>query len=271
MQRSLVFLGTGTSYGVPMIGCDCAVCGSTDPRNRRHRASVLLRNGDRNILIDATPDFREQMLRHRIRRLDAILLTHPHADHIFGLDDVRAFSARQEEPIPVYGDADTLRVIRKNLDYAFGDATPSAYSFDVPRMVTRALDGRGIEVEGTRVQPVSILHGRRTILAYRIGDFAYVTDCSGVPDASMPLLEGLDTLVLGAVRHDPHPAHFSVEQALELIAQLSPRRAFLTHISHRLDHVETEAALPADVRLAYDGLAIEISARSQAERGEHGA
>jgi phosphoribosyl 1,2-cyclic phosphate phosphodiesterase len=267
----VLFLGSGTSYGVPMIGCDCAVCRSPDPRNRRSRASILLQTDGKNVLIDASPDLREQMLRHDIKTLDAILLTHPHADHILGLDDVRAFTARQDKPLPLYGDEDTLRIVHKNLDYVFGNVTPSAHPWDVPRMESHALDGSAIDVEGINVLPVPILHGCRPILAYRIGDFAYATDCSGIPDASMPLLQGLDTLVIGAVKHDPHPTHFSIGQALEMIAQLSPRRAFLTHISHRLDHAGTEASLPAAVRLAYDGLSVEVPAQDSARRGEDGA
>ena len=266
----VLFLGSGTSYGVPMIGCDCAVCRSSDPRNRRTRAAVLVRTDAGTILIDASPDFREQMLRHDVRRLDAILLTHPHADHICGLDDVRAYSARQGGAVPIYGDRETLRVVRKNLDYAFGDAIPSAYLWDVPRLKAHELDG-SIEVAGLRVIPVPIRHGKRWIMGFRTGGFAYLTDCSGIPDDSRLLLKGLVTLVLGAVRHEPHPAHFTVAQALAEIERLAPRRAYLTHISHRLDHAVTESALPPNVRLAYDGLEIDVPDRPLAEGGNRGA
>lgn len=254
----VLFLGSGTSYGVPMIGCHCDVCRSAAPRNRRGRASVLLQEGGQNVLIDASPDFREQMLRHCIDRIDAILLTHPHADHILGLDDIRAFSARQNAPIPIYADKETLEVVHKNLDYVFGRVKPSAHPWDVPKLASHILGSEAVEVAGLRVQPVPIFHGRRKILGYRIGGFAYATDCSGIPESSITLLRNLDMLVLGAVKHDPHPTHFTVAQAVEMIERLSPRRAFLTHISHRLDHENTEATLPAHIRLAYDGLEIEV-------------
>jgi len=239
-----------------MIGCDCAVCRSGDPRNKRTRASALIRAAGKTLLIDATTDLRQQVLRHGIKRLDAILLTHSHADHILGLDDVRAFSAWQEAPIPVYGDAETLKVVRRNLDYVFRDSG-QPLRWDIPRLELFEMNGCA-EVCGVAVTPVPVLHGRRSILAFRIGGLAYVTDCSGVPEPSVPLLSEADTLVVGAIRHEPHPAHFTLAQAVELVARLKPRRAYVTHISHRLDHEPTEATLPADVRLAYDGLDIEV-------------
>ena len=252
----VLILGSGTSFGVPMIGCDCEVCRSDDPRDNRTRAAVLIRAAGRQILVDAPPDLRQQMLRHGVARLDAVLMTHAHADHIFGLDDLRAFSAHQQAALPVYGDAETLRVLRKDFDYAFADQD-FREGWIIPRLDLREWNGPA-QIAGVPVAPVPILHGGDRILGYRVGDFAYLTDCSGVPEESMPLLEGLDALVVGAVKHDPpHPKHFSVRQALELIELLRPRRAWLTHISHRLGHSVTEAQLPAHVRLAWDGLVID--------------
>jgi phosphoribosyl 1,2-cyclic phosphate phosphodiesterase len=251
----VLFLGTGTSYGVPMVACDCAVCRSDDPRNRRTRASVLLREGGATLLIDASPDLRQQMLRHAIRRLDAVLLTHSHADHVLGLDDVRAFSGRQNAPIPVYANAETLQVVRRNFEYAFREPDGPT-GWDVPRLRSFEMDG-GAEICGVAVTAVPILHGRRAILGYRVGGLAYLTDCSAVPDESFRLLAALDTLVVGAVRLAPHPAHFNLSGALALVERLKPRRAYFTHISHRLDHATVEAGLPPNVRLAWDGLEVE--------------
>jgi phosphoribosyl 1,2-cyclic phosphate phosphodiesterase len=252
-----------------MIGCDCAVCRSDDPRNRRTRASVLIRASPRrsralpkgsrerrvSLLIDASVDLRQQVLRHGIKRVDAILLTHPHADHVLGLDDVRAFSALQDAPVPVYADAGTLKVVRRNLDYVFRRPTGTP-DWNIPRLALFVMDGCA-EVCGVPVTAVPIFHGCGTILGYRIGRFAYLTDCSGVPEESFKLLGGLDTVVVGAIRPNPHPKHFSVAQALELLERLGPRQGYITHISHRLDHASTEAGLPSGVRLAYDGLEIE--------------
>jgi phosphoribosyl 1,2-cyclic phosphate phosphodiesterase len=251
-----LFLGTGTSYGVPMIACDCAVCRSDDPRNRRTRASMLLRAGGAALLMDASTDLRQQMLRHAVQRLDAVLLTHAHADHVLGLDDVRAFSGRQNAPIPVYANAETLHVVRRNFEYAFREPDGAA-GWEVPRLRSFEMDGRA-EICGVPVTAVPIQHGRRAILGYRVGGLAYLTDCSAVPDESFGLLDALDTLVVGAVRLAPHPAHFNLAGALALAERLKPRRAFFTHISHRLDHAAVEADLPANVRLAYDGLEIEL-------------
>jgi phosphoribosyl 1,2-cyclic phosphate phosphodiesterase len=254
-DMQVLFLGTGTSYGVPMVACDCAVCRSEDPRNRRTRPSVLLRERGATLLIDASTDLRQQMLRHAVQRLDAVLLTHSHADHVLGLDDLRAFSGRQNAPLPVYANAETLQVVQRNFEYAFTEASNPA-RWEVPRLRAFEMDG-GAEVCGVPVTAVPIWHGRRAILGYRIGGLAYLTDCSAVPEESFRLLGELDMLVVGAVRLDPHPAHFNLAGALALVEKVKPRRAYFTHISHRLDHAVIEAGLPPNVRLAYDGLEVE--------------
>jgi len=251
-----LFLGSGTSHGVPVIGCDCAVCTSADPRNKRTRVSALVRTEGASLLIDTPPDFRAQMLRHNIARFDAVLMTHSHADHLFGMDDVRIICAREKRAMPIYGNAETLRTIREKFDYVFRDEG-KAFGWEIPRLELREIMQTS-DVFGIPVTPVPIHHACWTIHGYRIGGLAYLTDCSGIPETSLPLLEGLDTLVIGAIRHEPHRSHFAVYQALEAIERIKPRRAFLTHISHRLDHVETEAALPPHVRLAYDGLELEV-------------
>lgn len=250
----LTFLGTGTSVGVPRIGCDCAVCRSAVPENERLRCSLLVENQGQSILIDTTPDLRTQALRHDIRRLDAVLFTHGHADHLHGLDDVRTFCFERGTPLPCYADGRTIHRITTVFDYAFRTDNPSA----VPQLSLHSIDGP-FDLCGLRVDPVTLYHGRLPVLGFRFGPFAYLTDCSAIPDESMARLHDLDTLVLDALRHRPHPTHFNVAQALEIIAQLRPRRAYLTHIAHDLDHHPTNAALPAHVELAYDGLILEFA------------
>jgi len=254
----LLFLGSGTSYGVPMIGCDCDVCRSDDPRDNRTRASVLVRVGEQAILIDTSTDLRAQALRHDIRRVDAILFTHSHADHVHGIDETRRFSGLRQAPIPAFGDARTVAHIRKSYAYIFADRA-FRLGWGIPRLDLQVMDGPA-EICGTMVTPVPILHGRSAILGYRIGALAYLTDCSGIPDASLPLLQGLDTLVLDALRPKPHPTHFCLSQAIEAVAALRPRRAYFTHLTHNVSHAEIDASLPDSIHLAYDGLDIEVPA-----------
>ena len=253
MTFHITVLGSGTSSGVPTIGCSCAVCQSTDPRDKRLRPSILLRYGGRNVVIDTTPDFRAQVLRAGISRLDAILYTHSHADHILGLDDVRPFNYRQKERIPLYATADTLAVIQRVFSYAF-DADPQS---TVPKLDLRVMRDEPFDLFDAGFIPIRLSHGHSTVFGFRFGAAAYLTDHSGIPDESMAKLGGLDVLFLDALRHRPHPTHSTVEQCLQWVEQLQPKRVFFTHMCHDLGHEQTEAQLPPHVRLAYDGLEIE--------------
>jgi phosphoribosyl 1,2-cyclic phosphate phosphodiesterase len=252
----ITVLGSGTSVGVPTIGCRCGVCLSQDPRDARLRPSVLLSYGGRNVLIDSAPDLRQQALRAKMDRLDAILFTHAHADHILGLDDVRPFNYGRKEPIPAYGSETTIALIRGTFAYIF-DSGPKESS--VPRILTRVLDGGPLELFGRRFLPVPLRHGGSTVHGFRFGAAAYLTDHSEIPEESLAQLAGLDVLFLDGLRHRPHPTHNTVAQALEYVERLAPRRAFLTHICHELPHEETERHLPPRVRLAYDGLEVEVA------------
>jgi len=253
-------LGSGTSMGVPTLGCPCRVCKSNDPHDKRLRPSVLISRGGQNVVIDTTPDFRQQALRIGLERLDAILLTHGHADHILGFDDIRPFNIRQRAALPVYSNEETFRVIRRVFAYVFDDKPTLS---TVPSVTLNTVHGP-FELLGIPFVPVPLLHGEMEVLGFRFGRAAYLTDFSQVPDSSMALLEGLDELVLDALRDIPHPMHQTVEQALALIQQLKPRRAWFTHIAHDLPHAETNERLMKmgfpHVQLAYDGLEFEVQA-----------
>jgi phosphoribosyl 1,2-cyclic phosphate phosphodiesterase len=252
----VLVLGSGTSHGVPMIGCECSTCRSTDPHDRRSRASIYIQITDGpSVLVDTTPDLRMQALTYGLKRVDAIVYTHSHADHIMGLDEVRRFNVLQKSAIPCYGDERTLDDLRRTYAYIFHPDTPRGGG--VPQIVTARVAGEFCVGRAIFV-PVPIMHGSRTILGYRIGSFAYVTDCSAIPDSSWPLLEGVETLVLDALRERPHPTHLSLEQALGVVDRLKPQRAFFTHMCHDLAHEATCARLPQGVQLAYDGLTFEI-------------
>ncbi len=254
---SISVLGSGTSVGVPTIGCDCAVCRSTDPKDKRLRPSVLVRYGGRNVVIDTTPDFRAQVLRAGLERLDAIVFTHAHADHIMGLDDVRPFNYHQRSGIPIYGSAETMETVRRVFQYVFAEHT---HESSIPRLETHVLDGAPFDLFGLPFLPIPLKHGRLDVYGYRFGAAAYLTDHSAIPEASMEALGGLDVLFLDALRRRPHPTHTTVARALEYVVELKPRRAFLTHICHDLGHEETERTLPLNVRMAYDGLEIQVEA-----------
>lgn len=251
----ITFLGTGTSTGVPMIGCGCATCLSTDPRDTRLRPSIYVETADARILVDAGPDLRTQALRHQITRIDAILFTHGHADHILGMDDVRSFNALMNAPMPCFGDAATLEDIRRMFGYVFDPGTPKGGG--LPRLDLREVQGP-FRVGDVDAVPVPLFHGKRPILGYRFGAMAYLTDCSRIPDASWPLLEGLDLLILNALRVRPHPTHFSLDEAVAAATRIGAPRTFFTHMCHDLRHAPTDAALPSGMALAYDGLVLQL-------------
>jgi phosphoribosyl 1,2-cyclic phosphate phosphodiesterase len=250
----LTFLGTGTSTGVPTLACRCPVCTSSDPRDKRTRPSVLLEFDGRAVVIDTAPDFRQQALREGMERLDAVLFTHTHADHVLGLDDVRVFYFRQRQPIPIYASSRSMDDIRRIFSYIFDQTYPYG---GIAKLDPHIIDGP-FDVWGERLTPLPVLHGNLPVLGFRFGKTAYVTDFSAIPDSTIPLIEGLDVLILDALRHKPHPTHSSLEQSLDWVERLKPRRAFFTHIAHELGHEATNAALPPHVRLAYDGLKLDL-------------
>lgn len=254
MKATLTVLGSGTSMGVPTIGCDCRVCVSTDPRDRRTRPSVLLEYQGHTVLIDSTPDFREQALREKIKRLDAVLYTHGHADHILGLDDLRPLTFKREQKLPLYADDATAKVIERVFMYAFDAGSTYATR---PQVTLSRLNG-SLELFGATFQPLQVVHGEEPVTAYRFGTAAYLTDFSAIPERTMSALSGLDVLFLDALRHRPHPSHSSLQESLGIVEQLKPARAFFTHMSHDLPHEETNRMLPANVRLAHDGLKLEF-------------
>src|SRR5262249_5380478 len=247
MKATLTVLGSGTSMGVPTIGCDCPVCNSSDPHDRRTRPSVLLEYNERVVLIDTTPDFREQAIRARIRRLDAIVYPHSHADHILGLDDVRPLSFHREGRIPLYVHQHTVPTLKRMFSYIF----ENDYKYGgLAQVELKTIEGE-FELFGANLVPVPVLHGDAEIHGYRIGSAAYLTDFSEIPPQSMELLRDLDILFLDALRRKPHPTHSTLENSVRLAQELHPRRAFFTHISHDLPHSATNAALPPNVRLAH--------------------
>lgn len=239
-----------------MIGCRCAVCLSDDPRDKRTRPSILITGPNGQVLVDTSPDFRQQALRHGVDRLDAVLFTHSHADHIMGFDDLRRFNHIQGAPVPCYAAETTWNDMRQTFHYVFADKPRTGGG--IPEIVVHVIDGP-LAVGGMRIVPVPLWHGQMPVLGFRTGTFAYLTDCNRLDDAAWPLLKGVDTLVLDALRDKPHSTHFTVRQALDVVAQLAPRRAYLTHMTHDLGHRETSARLPAGVELAYDGLVIDVA------------
>lgn len=252
----ITVLGSGTSAGVPTVGCACEVCASTDPHDNRLRPSILIRYAGHSVLVDTSPDFRTQALRAHIERVDAILFTHSHADHILGLDDVRPFNYRQRQAIPVYASSETLEAIRRVFRYAF---EPGPNDSAVPKLLLHSLNGEPFQLFGLEFTPVPLMHGKTEVLGFRFGAAAYLTDHSDIPEESKTKLHGLDVLFLDALRHRPHPTHSTVERSLQWVEELKPRRAFFTHICHDLPHEQTEAALPPHVHLAYDGLEIDVA------------
>lgn len=259
LTRRLVFLGSGTSTGVPVIGCDCPVCLSDDPRNQRTRPSVLMSFPQGNLLIDTTPEMRIQLLREKVRKVHAIAYTHHHVDHLFGLDDARLFPKYIGGPVPVYCEQETEETIRKVFSYAFHERAATVPAGYLPQLrFERIGPGRVFEVLGQRVMPIRFEHGRFAVLGFRIGNLAYCTDVNKIPEESWPLLEGLDVLILDALRYEPHPTHLSLTEALEVVERVKPKRALFTHLSHSFDHGPTESSLPPHVGLAYDGLTLDF-------------
>jgi len=255
-DRSLILLGTGTSVGVPVIGCHCETCTSGNPRNQRTRTGVCVLAPEGPFLIDTPPELRLQLVRERIDLVHAAVYTHSHADHIFGLDDLRICGHRLGRAIDLYCEADVERQLRMAFNYAFAPPDPDAHKFAIPRLAFQRIGTEPFELLGLEVQPIRLLHGKLPVLGFRIGDVAFCTDVSEIPDESRPLLEGLDVLILDALRDSPHPTHFSVPQALEVVEQFRPRRTCFTHISHGLEYDETNRRLPDGVELAWDGLRI---------------
>jgi phosphoribosyl 1,2-cyclic phosphate phosphodiesterase len=256
VDARVLFLGTGTSHGVPIIGCECAVCRSTDPRDVRLRPSIYIDvPGYATILVDTGPDLRQQALTHRLSRLDAIIFTHGHADHVFGLDEVRRFNAIMGRPIPCYANRETWEVLKHTFSYVFDGVARKGGG--VPQLEPLEITGP-FSIGGVRIVPVLVWHGDMPVLGFRLGSFAYLTDCNRIDDASWPLLDGLDTVVIDALRDRPHSTHFSVAEALDVVARLKPRRALTTHMTHDLGHAATSARLPPGVELAYDGLVLDV-------------
>lgn len=269
MSLDLLFLGTGTSAGVPMIGCDCVVCTSDDPRDQRSRPSVMVSYPDahdaariRHLLIDTSPEMRTQVIRHGITHLDAVLYTHAHADHIFGLDDLRRFNAVMDGPIDIYGDQHTLEVLHAMFGYIFQAHKNINKSFVATLIAHEAKPGEAINLFGVTCTPLRLLHGRLPILGYRVdfgegaGSLAYCTDVSSIPPETYPLLADLDVLVIDALRYRHHPTHMTVDQALEVVDRVKPKRAFFTHIAHDIMHADLEPKLPEGVMIAHDGLRV---------------
>jgi phosphoribosyl 1,2-cyclic phosphate phosphodiesterase len=251
----ITFLGTGTSQGVPIINCDCEVCKSLNPKNNRMRCSVMVETQNRHFLIDTSMDMRNQFLRFPFSKIDAVLFTHAHADHIFGLDELRRFNYRQQAVIPVFGKADTIKHIKTIFGYAF---TEGNFKKGIPNISANLID-KVMEVCNVKVTPIPLMHGRDEILGFRIGNFAYCTDVNKIPSSSYDLLKNLDVFVLAALRERPHPKHFSLSEAVNEAQKVKAKKTFFTHISHVLNHETHGKNLPANCSFAYDGMVVECS------------
>jgi phosphoribosyl 1,2-cyclic phosphate phosphodiesterase len=255
-MMQVTLLGTGTSTGVPMIGCDCRVCRSTDTRDKRLRVSALLNYDGTNVLIDTSADFRQQMLTANVKKLDAIFYTHHHYDHIAGFDDLRAFQFLLRSTPQCYALPETFEQIKQTFNYAFGAKVQSGGG--LPKADFTMIGTEPIQIKARKIQPIPLKHGSLDILGFRVGGFAYLTDCNAIPESSMELLKGLDTLVLDGLRGKPHPTHFSLGEAVQHAEKIGARITYLTHMNHDVMHAEIEKTLPDSVRLGYDGLTFTI-------------
>lgn len=255
---NIVFLGTGTSVGVPVIGCDCGVCRSPDPRNNRLRSSLYVVAGDLCLVIDTSPDFRQQALRHRIPRVDAVLVTHSHADHIFGLDEVRRYNTLQNAVIPVYAGAETVKDLKRIFNYIYVEAPPGTFRPRLDMIPVEAPFALGSVI----VTPVPVIHGHVKTFGFRVDadghSLGYVPDCRDMPESSLALFRGVTVMILDALRNTSHATHLTVAESVALLGRIGAGRSFLTHLGHDLDHAATQAALPAGIEVSWDGLAIPV-------------
>lgn len=259
VERSMILLGTGTSHGVPIIGCHCPICLSENPRNRRTRSGVAVEAPEGLFLIDTSPELRIQLIREKIDLVHAAIYTHSHADHIFGLDDLRLFGYRLNRPIPLYCEEIVEQQLRAAFSYAFVPPPPDLHMGAVPMLKFERLSLEPFQLLGLKILPIRLMHGKLPVLGFRIGNVAFCTDVSFIPEESLERLMGLDVLIIDALRDTPHATHFGIPQALEIIGLTQPQRAFLTHVSHHLDYETTNKRLPPHVELAYDGLRIPLT------------
>lgn len=252
----ITILGTGTSSGVPLIACKCPTCLSEDPRDKRLRCSVLIQSENTTIVIDSGADFRQQMLSNKVDKLDAIVFTHHHNDHISGFDDVRAFNYIQNKPMPIYLNEKTLNYLKQVFSYAFEE--PEQIGGGVPQLEVNMIDEKKFRIGDIDLEPIPLMHGNLEVFGFRLGNFAYCTDTNFISEESMLKLQNLDILILDALRYNPHPTHFTVSEAIDVIEKLKPKKTYLTHIAHQLKHEDAEAKLPENVYIAFDSLDFEI-------------
>jgi phosphoribosyl 1,2-cyclic phosphate phosphodiesterase len=251
----ITFLGTGTSQGVPVITCNCKVCHSSDARDNRLRSSVMVEIGENNFVIDVGPDFRQQMLRENVKKLDAVLITHGHKDHVNGLDDVRAFNYFQKCPIDVYSQESVQMILRSFFFYAFEDDKYPG----VPEINLHSIENKAFSINDELIIPIEVMHYRLPVFGYRIKDFTYITDANSISDKEMEKIKGSKVVVINALRKKQHISHFNLDEAVKILQTLKPEQAYLTHISHQMGlQAEVEKELPSFIKLAYDGLTLEL-------------